>query len=254
MRGVLPQRRLGSAVRTHDHFSFAQVQHKGVPMRRSGLNAVAVPLACLFAAHLVAGCAATPSRRPLKTTAINTGEGSPEAVRKQLEGTWSLTSFSVFDTAGKPTVVDASGRLAYDAYGNLDLSGKINDPAAAGGSASALNFKGRAVVDAGGEPDRARRCRGQRGPVGAAEEHGHRQGPVLRVRGRHAVARDPRRHAGARAHRLEESPLVRSATSPRPERARLAARVPGAQQPSEAVVAHASSSRHPSCPLPLSAS
>lgn len=118
-------------------------------MRRSGLTAVALSLACLLAAQSLAGCAATPSRRPLRTTAINTGEGTPEAVRKQLEGTWSLTSFSVFDQAGTPKVVDASGRLSYDAYGNLDLSGKINDPAAAGGSASALTFKGRAVVDAG---------------------------------------------------------------------------------------------------------
>ena len=118
-------------------------------MRRSGLNAVAVSLACLLAAPLWAGCAATPSRRPLKTTAINTGEGTAEAVRRQLEGTWSLTSFSVFDATGKPTVVEASGRLAYDAFGNLDLSGRINDPAAAGGSASALTFKGRAVVDPG---------------------------------------------------------------------------------------------------------
>ena len=118
-------------------------------MRRSGRTAVAVPLACLMAALLTAGCAATPSRRPLKTTAINTGEGTPEAVRRQLEGTWSLASFSIFDDAGKATVVQASGRLAYDSYGNLDLSGHITDPAAAGGSASALNFKGRAVVDPG---------------------------------------------------------------------------------------------------------
>jgi hypothetical protein len=118
-------------------------------MRRSGLTAVALFLACMLAVPLLAGCAATPSRRPLRTTAINSGDGTPEAVRKQLEGSWSLTSFSVFDTAGKPTVVDASGRLSYDAYGNLDLSGRITDPAGAGGSASALTFKGRAVVDAG---------------------------------------------------------------------------------------------------------
>ena len=118
-------------------------------MRRSGLTAVALSLACLLAAQLAAGCAATPSRRPLKTTEINTGEGTTEAVRRQLEGTWSLASFSIFDGAGKETVVEATGRLAYDSYGNLDLSGRLNDPAAAGGSASALNFKGRAVVDAG---------------------------------------------------------------------------------------------------------
>ena len=56
----------------------------------------------------------------------------------------------MFDAAGKPKEVKASGSLTYDAFGNLDLSGKIADPAAAGGRAAALNFKGRAVVDAGG--------------------------------------------------------------------------------------------------------
>ena len=118
-------------------------------MRRSGLFAVAVPIGCLVAGYLVAGCAATPSRRPLHTSAIASGEGTTESVRKQLEGTWSLVSFTVFDAAGTAKDVPAAGRLSYDSFGNLDLTGKINDPAAAGGTADALMFKGRAVVDAG---------------------------------------------------------------------------------------------------------
>ena len=110
MRGVLPQHRpwaptdaqpflvrAGSTKRSSDASLRSQ--------RRS--CAARVP------AHgsAVAGCAATPSRRPLKTTPITSGEGTTEAIRKQLEGTWSLTSFSVFDAAGKPTVVEASGAL-----------------------------------------------------------------------------------------------------------------------------------------------
>src|SRR5690349_9982578 len=132
MRGVLPHRRTWGRRNARAPLSRSRrFNDKGVPMRRSGLTAVAVSLACLLAAHSLAGCAATPSRRPLKTSAINTGAGTPEAIRKQLEGTWSLTSFSVFDQAGAAKVVEASGRLSYDAYGNLDLSGKIADPAAA---------------------------------------------------------------------------------------------------------------------------
>jgi len=103
-------------------------------MRRSGLFAVAVPIGCLVAGYLVAGCAATPSRRPLHTSAIASGEGTTESVRKQLEGTWSLVSFTVFDAAGTAKDVPAAGRLSYDSFGNLDLTGK---------------FKGRAVVDPG---------------------------------------------------------------------------------------------------------
>jgi hypothetical protein len=46
--------------------------------------------------------------------------------------------------------VPASGRLTYDAFGNLELTGKIDDAKAAG-QANALAFRGRAVVDAGSQ-------------------------------------------------------------------------------------------------------
>lgn len=116
-------------------------------MRRPGAVA-AVPVVCLALCVLVAGCQSAPRTRPLRTSAVASGSGSTEAVRKQLEGTWTLESFSVADGAGAQKTVPAAGRLTYDAYGNLELSGTLNDPAAAGASATALVFKGRAVVDA----------------------------------------------------------------------------------------------------------
>jgi hypothetical protein len=120
-------------------------------MPRSGFSAVALPVVCIAAVSLLAGCAAQSSRRPLRTSAIESGAGSTESVRKQLEGTWILVSFQVYDAAGTARALDASGSLTYDAFGNLVLIGKIADPAAAGGHADSLAFKGRAVVDAAGQ-------------------------------------------------------------------------------------------------------
>ena len=120
-------------------------------MRSLGPRAAALPVACVLLGSLLAGCAAAPRQKPLRTTAVDTGAASPAAVRKQLEGTWSLVSFTVFDAAGTPKAVQATGRLTYDAYGNLELSGSLPDPAAAGAGANALAMKGRAVVDAGGQ-------------------------------------------------------------------------------------------------------
>ena len=119
-------------------------------MRRSGRLAAALPVGCLLMGLLLAGCAAEPSRRPLRTSPVGTGDGTTESVRKQLEGTWALVSLTVFDAAGAASAVPASGSLTYDAFGNLELMGKISDTAASG-HASALAFKGRAVVDAGGK-------------------------------------------------------------------------------------------------------
>ncbi len=120
-------------------------------MPRSGFHAVALSVACLASLSLLAGCAAETSRRPLRTSAVETGSGTTESVRKQLEGTWVLTSFQVFDASGTPRSLEASGSLTYDAFGNLVLIGKIADPAAAGGHADSMAFKGRAVVDATGQ-------------------------------------------------------------------------------------------------------
>lgn len=119
-------------------------------MSRTGAFELALPCLCLALA-LGSGCAAQASRRPLRTAEIDTGAGTTEAVRRQLAGSWSLASFTVFGADGTPTDVKATGRLTYDQFGNLALTGTLADPAAAGAHASALSFKGRAVIDTGGQ-------------------------------------------------------------------------------------------------------
>lgn len=116
-------------------------------MRRP-VRSKAVPLV-VFLLGLLAGCQAQPSRQPLRTSPIATGTGTTESIRRQLEGTWTLVSLTVFNASGAPQEVPASGRLVYDAYGNLDLAGKLTTPQP-GMDANALSFKGRAVVDPGG--------------------------------------------------------------------------------------------------------
>jgi hypothetical protein len=120
-------------------------------MRVIDVSAAGLALACVASVSLLAGCAAETSRRPLRTTAIESGAGTTESVRKQLEGTWILSSLTVFDAAGTPRTVEASGSLTYDAFGNLVLIGKIADPSAAAAQADSLAFKGRAVVDTAGQ-------------------------------------------------------------------------------------------------------
>jgi len=111
-------------------------------VRRAGLLlAVAVLL-------VVSACATSrPRQRPVEMGPVAGGPGSLEAVRKQLEGTWNLVSAEVVSPAGQRTAVKASAVLTYDAYGNLSLKGKYEDPAATAEQNASLNFTGRAVID-----------------------------------------------------------------------------------------------------------
>lgn len=79
--------------------------------------------------------------------AVESGPGTLESVRKQLEGRWNLVSAEVISAAGQRTLIRASAVLTYDAYGNLALTGAYEDPAATAEQTAALNFKGRAVID-----------------------------------------------------------------------------------------------------------
>jgi hypothetical protein len=79
---------------------------------------------------------------------VDTGPGSLESVRRQLEGTWELLSAEAVDPTGKATPRKAVGRLTYDAYGNLNISAKLEDTGAAPTSVSGLlSYSGRAVID-----------------------------------------------------------------------------------------------------------
>ena len=97
----------------------------------------------------VAACASAPRGRPIPTTRIDSGGGTLESVRRQLEGQWDLVSLQTFPKPGaKPVEVKAKAVLTYDAYGNMTLKGRLddqnyNDPA----TAPFLDFSGRAVID-----------------------------------------------------------------------------------------------------------
>jgi hypothetical protein len=73
-----------------------------------------------------------------------------EYERRQLEGAWDLQAFYVTAANGSKVQVPASGRLTYDAYGNLALTGKINGPlpdTPSTGPGQLLNYTGRVVID-----------------------------------------------------------------------------------------------------------
>jgi hypothetical protein len=89
----------------------------------------------------------SPLNMPMKGSDVDAGPGSLEAVHRQLEGTWVLTSFDIYPQ-GKRQRVSTTGDLTYDAYGNLTIRGELQRP---GTGADAhpllLNYSGRAVID-----------------------------------------------------------------------------------------------------------
>jgi hypothetical protein len=74
---------------------------------------------------------------------VDTGTGSVESVRRQLQGTWDLVSLEVASPSG-PVKVPATGQLKYDEYGNLSVDGSVTDPRIDSG---VLKLSGRAIID-----------------------------------------------------------------------------------------------------------
>jgi len=92
----------------------------------------------------VGACTAAPRVRPVKMGDVDTGTGTVESVRRQLTGTWQLSSYEVYQS-GKPQKMNADGQLTYDEFGNLTLRGGVHG--AGESKPSVLNFSGRAVID-----------------------------------------------------------------------------------------------------------
>ena len=116
--------------------------------RHSFAAALFVSAAALL---VLPGCAKTARERPVRMGDVDTGAGSLEAVRRQLQGTWELVSLAVVPPGGgAPVPLAAKGTLTYDEYGNLTVDAHTDDPNApqAARSANLLSFKGRAVIDA----------------------------------------------------------------------------------------------------------
>ncbi len=84
-----------------------------------------VVAACLTFA--LAGCHKQPSTRPLKTSPVTTGEGTIEEARRKLQGRWTLLSLTVASEDGRQSAVDATGVLAFDGFGNLDIEYRLSE-------------------------------------------------------------------------------------------------------------------------------
>ena len=107
-------------------------------------------LSLLLALGVLVACQASSRQRPVKGGPTDAGPGSMEYERRQLEGTWDLQAFYVTGANGSKTQVPATGRLTYDAFGNLALSGKIEGQipnASPTGTAQILDYTGRVVID-----------------------------------------------------------------------------------------------------------
>lgn len=98
---------------------------------------------------LLAGCQASPRQRPIELGPVDKSSGSLDAVRKQLEGTWTLVSLEAYPEAGPAVLAKASGQMTYDHYGNVTFKGTVEGSGGAGASDASryLNLKGRAVID-----------------------------------------------------------------------------------------------------------
>ena len=103
-----------------------------------GAGAVALVLAC-------GGCKAGPTGRPIRTGPVDTGPGSLEATRRTLEGTWTLSSLEVIGAGGARRPVKATGKLTYDAFGNMSVRSVIEDAALK--NSLVLDYDGRIVID-----------------------------------------------------------------------------------------------------------
>ena len=104
----------------------------------------------ISSAIVLDACAASPRQRPVGVGDVNTGLGSLEATRRQLEGTWTLTQFEVADATGRLVPVRAKAQLTYDAYGNLSIRGVLEEPLPGQKTvtdAPALAYTGKAIID-----------------------------------------------------------------------------------------------------------
>lgn len=122
-------------------------------MRMSRRSAAAFVVAVAVVAGVAGaagGCAPAPRVRPVKAGPTDTGPGSLEYVRAQLEGSWELVRLEVIGPNGAATPVEAAAKLTYDRYGNLSVVGDVTDAKAReamAGRPMLLNLTGRAVID-----------------------------------------------------------------------------------------------------------
>ena len=108
------------------------------PRVKSRFGVAALVLVCW-------SCKAAPLEKPFGLGPVNDGPGSMEATRRGLEGTWTLASFETVDASGTHRPVKATGQLTYDAFGNMNIKGVIQD--AVPTNSITLNYEGKIIID-----------------------------------------------------------------------------------------------------------
>ena len=119
-------------------------------LRAPVLRVFSALIAGVLSAGAVGACAASERQRTISAGPVETGAGSLEATRKQLEGTWTLTRFEVANAAGQLTPVRAKAQLTYDSFGNMTIKGVLEEPLPGQSTISdapALAYSGRAIID-----------------------------------------------------------------------------------------------------------
>jgi len=94
---------------------------------------------------ILAACTGAPRTRPVKAGDVDTGATSVEAVRRQLMGSWELTSLVIHSPTGEKTPAQASGTMRYDEYGNMSMRGTVTGTSTL--DPSLLNLTGRVAID-----------------------------------------------------------------------------------------------------------
>jgi len=95
-------------------------------------------------------CTAAPRVRPVKMGDVDTGAGSVEYARRQLQGSWTLTEFDAADASGRLHKIKAAATLQYDEFGNVKVTGKLLEPLPGGSQADVdnqLNYEGQIFID-----------------------------------------------------------------------------------------------------------
>lgn len=113
---------------------------------RTQLTTAVLVMVCAVA---FVGCSAAPRQRPVEMGPVNTGSGSVEAARRELQGLWDLVSLETFPTpGGSPVPVAAVAVLSYDEYGNLRMKGRrTGDTPTESAAAPLLDYEGQAIID-----------------------------------------------------------------------------------------------------------
>jgi hypothetical protein len=135
-------RSLGDKVRSMDAL--------GVPVVPAVATSSCPFLARTAAIVALAGslaCSPAPRVRNVEMGDVHTGEGSLDAARAALKGTWSLDSYDLYSASGAATPVEAQAHLTYDDFGNITMVGQSKQPPGAPTAVVMLNYKGRAVID-----------------------------------------------------------------------------------------------------------